>query len=108
MKKAILLIAMSWMLSSANGQTLTQEERSTMRLAESEGYVTCNCSLNKIMIKPVLWNQLPYESKRNMGAMYAIKCANEKKSNLYYINIHDYYSGKKIAKYSQSFGFEIY
>jgi hypothetical protein len=108
MKKAILLIAMSWMLSSAKGQTLTQENKNTMRLAESEGYVTCDCSVNKIMIKPILWNQLPYESKRNFAAMYATKCAKEGGNNLYYINIHDYYSGKKIAKYSRSLGLKVY
>jgi len=108
MKKLFVIIALTFSSMYVNGQTLSAEDRQTMRLAEQDGYVICNCKANEILIKPTLWKNLPYASKRNLGEMYAIKCAGERKSNLRYIKILDYYSGKEIAKYSESWGFKIH
>ena len=108
MKKLFLTTAIVVTALVSNAQRLTEADRNTIRLAEQEGYVKCDCSSNTIYIKPIVWNNLPYQGKENIGAMYAIKCEEIKRNGLYYMNIHDYYSGKKLAKYSKSWGFKMY
>lgn len=108
MRKTILTISTALMCYVAQAQSLTREQSQFLSDAEQQGYVSCRCSENSIYVKPVLWVRLPYSQKETLGKMYSIKCANERRSNLYYVNIFDFYSGRKIAKYSKSFGFDVY
>ncbi len=88
--------------------TLSSEDEKTILLAESEGYIRLEPEFNNVYVKAAFWNSLPYQHKETLGAMVAGYCAKKKGNSLYYANILDYNNGKKIAKYSKSWGFEIY
>jgi hypothetical protein len=51
---------------------------------------------------------MKYSLKKNVSAGIAIHCANFKGEDAYWCEIYDMYSGKKLAKYSRSWGFKIY
>lgn len=87
--------------------TLSPDDLKTIELAISEGYIRFEAQLNKVWVQPNFWEALPYQSKENFGAMCAIYCANEKGTNLYWVDIMDDRSGKKLAKWSKSWGFEV-
>ena len=46
--------------------------------------------------------------KEDFSYALAIYVGNKKGTQLYWCDIHDMYSGKKIAKYSKSWGFKVY
>lgn len=88
--------------------SLSHDDQKTIDLAVSEGYIRLVPNLNEVWVKPEFWNTLPFESKKNLGAMSAIYCANKKGTDLYWVNVIDNHSGKKLAKWSKSWGFEVY
>jgi len=113
MKKTIyLLICVSILFSAflAIGQSLKLNEEQIKLINElvEEKYLILEPTLNTAYIHPVLWNQLDIKAKQNFAASLAIYCENVKKSNTFWVEIYDMYSGKKLAKYSENWGFKVY
>ena len=75
---------------------------------QDQGLLSINPELNEAYIDSNLWGKMKYQVKENFAASLAIYCGNEKGTQLYWVNIYDQYSGKKIGKYSQSWGFTVY
>lgn len=61
---------------------------------------------NEAFVDPVIWAGLDYQTKENIGRILAFYCGRKKGTNLNWVDIKDNYSGKKLAKYSENWGFE--
>lgn len=97
--------------SSSSGSkklSLTQSQEDYLHKLENDGYLSVEPSLNKASIAPAIWNNIDAKLKEDVSASLAIYCGNKKGTNLYWVEIYDKMSGRKLAKYSQSYGFKIY
>uniref|UniRef100_A0A7V2ZK58 Uncharacterized protein n=1 Tax=Ignavibacterium album TaxID=591197 RepID=A0A7V2ZK58_9BACT len=88
--------------------SLRQDQISYLEDLERQGMISIEANLNKTYINPLLWNQMDAKLKEDFSASLAIYCGNKKGTNLYWVEIYDKQSGKKLAKYSQSWGFDVY
>lgn len=75
---------------------------------QKQDYISIEADLNKVYIDPLLWLQMDAKLKEDFSASLAIYCGNKKGTELYWVEIYDKQSGKKLAKYSQSWGFDVY
>lgn len=89
-------------------QDLTKEEDKIKRLKELGLLIRINPQLNEAYVNPAIWHGLDYQTKENIGRIMAFYCGEKKGTNLNWVNIKDFYSGKKLAKYSEAWGFKIY
>lgn len=87
---------------------LTSEQNEFIIKLINQNLLKLNPELNQAYIDPSLWRQMDYDLKKDFGASLAIYCGNKKGTHLYWVDIFDKMSGKKMAKYSQSWGFETY
>ena len=92
----------------SEGLELNQVQLNLLSKLQSEGLLSIEPNYNKASIDPTLWNSMKYSLKEDVAAALAIYCGNVKGTQLYWVEIHDLYSGKKLAKYSQTWGFEVY
>ena len=67
-----------------------------------------NPEMNEAFIEPAIWNRLDYDVKQNISRSMAFYCGIKKGTNLNWVDIKDRYSGKKVAKYSEAWGFKVY
>lgn len=119
---AIIVIAMFKMCSSCGDDDksktstetkkedkieFTSEMNSTLTLAESEGWVKMKPYDREIWVDPAFWNTADYDQKMGLGYIAAVKSADVLNSDLYYVNILDMKTGKKLGKWSKSWGFEV-
>lgn len=93
--------------SSTPSVKLTQSQIDGMVSLEEKGFIVFEISLNRVYIKPALWTEMDYKLKEDMTVSFAIYCAMKKGSDTIYIDVYDKQSGKKIAKYSQLWGYEV-
>ena len=88
---------------------LTAEEEKMMReLIETNFVDRINPQMNEAWVNPLSWASLKYEDKKHLGFFLAKYCGKKKGTNLNWVEIYDVYSGKKLAKYSESWGFKVY
>lgn len=87
--------------------TLTQEQNDLLISLEADNYIKLKPTLNEVWVSPLFWTTCKYDAKYNLGYLCAIKCEEVQGNGLYYCTIYDNYSGKKLAKYSSSWGFDI-
>jgi len=87
---------------------LSSQQYNLIKKLESQGYLKINAQLNRVEIETALWNNMIYQNKNDFSAGLAIYVGNKKGTKLYWVEIYDLYSGKKLAKYSQSWGFKVY
>ncbi len=64
--------------------------------------------INQVYVNSSKWNLLNVEQKEIFAKALAYYVGHEKGTDLYWVEIHDWYSGKKLAKYSDSWGFTAY
>ncbi len=88
--------------------SLTREQLKGIEEQIEMGYLEIDSSLNKAYISRIIWNGIDAKTKENFAYALAIYVGNEKGTHLYWVDIIDKQSGKKLAKYSRSFGFKIY
>ncbi len=74
----------------------------------NDGFLQIEAHYNKAYIDPKVWNSIDVNVKENLSRGLAIYCGNKKGTHLYWVDIYDKISGKKIAKYSNSWGFKVY
>ena len=94
--------------ASANQINLTEGQIALIANLQNQGLLSVEPTLNKVLIDPVLWRSMKYSVKEDFAATMAIYCGNKKGTYSYWVEIYDIYSGKKLAKYSQFWGFKIY
>jgi hypothetical protein len=63
---------------------------------------------NEAWVNESLWNAVDAPAKEGMSMSLAYYCARKKNSSAVWVEIKSYHSGKLIAKYSESSGFEAY
>lgn len=83
-------------------------ENAIKKLKKSGLLVRINPQLNKAYVNPSLWRIIDYKEKENIGKILAFYCGLKKGTNLNWVDIKDSYSGKKLAKYSENWGFKVY
>ena len=104
----ILLFFIALPVFSAERVSLTQHQLDLLSQLQNQGLVSVEPNLNKVLIDPGLWRSMKYSVKENFAATMAIYCGNKKGTQLYWVKIYDQYSGKRLAKYSQAWGFKVY
>ena len=75
---------------------------------QSQGFIDIQAENIRVYIDPNLWNSIDSKLKEDLSLSLAIYVGNERGKNLYWVDIYDKMSGKKLAKYSKSWGFKIY
>ena len=75
---------------------------------KNQGFLNIQPEYKRAEIDPTLWSNMTYNVKSNFADGLAIYCGNNDGTNLYWVKIFDKYSGKKLAKYSDSWGFKTY
>jgi len=75
---------------------------------QRQGLISIEPNMNRAYINPVLWLQMDAQLKTDFSASLAIYCGNKKGTELYWVEIYDKQSGKKLAKYSHAWGFDVY
>jgi len=104
-----IILALSCTNKSENNKLeLTQKQINILKNLETKGLLSIEPDLNKAYIDPDLWTQMNAELKEDFSASLAIYCGNKKGTRLYWVEIYDKQSGKKLAKYSQNWGFKVY
>jgi len=104
----ILILFIALPAFSGDRIDLTKGQITLIAELQSKGLISVETNLNKVLIDPVFWGGMKYKLKENFSAILAIYCGNKNGSQIYWVNIYDQYSGKKLAKYSQSWGFKVY
>ena len=60
---------------------------------------------NEAYISLPAWSLLNIDQRKNLGALLGHYCGHKKGTNLYWVEIKDYQSGKRLAKWSKSWGY---
>jgi len=87
---------------------LTQEQEDLLQSLEADGYITLKIMDNEVWVEDFFWNTCKYDAKYNLGLLSAVKCQQARGNDLYYCTIISNRSGKKLAKWSKAWGFEVY
>ena len=66
-----------------------------------------NPALNEVFVDRGLWNSTTYDQKKLFGFTLAHYCGHKKGTDLYGVDIRDNNSGKKLAKWSEAWGFKV-
>ena len=94
--------------ASEKERVLNQDQVALLEKMKKEEYLRIESNLNKAYISPIIWNGLDAKGKEDFSAVIAIHCGNAKNNKSYWAEIFDKQSGKKLAKYSFSWGFKVY
>lgn len=86
---------------------LTKEQDDLLRDIEFDGHIEIKPLDNEVYVKPLFWLTCNYKAKENLAYFCAIRCENANNNGLYYCTVKDMQSGKKLAKYSQAWGFDV-
>lgn len=65
-------------------------------------------SLNQVYVSKLYWDAQDIEAKETAAKAFAYYVGYKKGTNLYWVDIYDWQSGKRLAKYSESWGFTVY
>ena len=93
---------------SASKLSNTQVQLEIINKLVSENVLRIEFQYNRAYISPEAWNTIEAIVKENFSRSLAIYCGNKKGTKLYWVEIYDKMSGKKLAKYSRSWGFKVY
>jgi len=87
---------------------IEKEENDIQTMRDTGLLTNINPELNEAYVDPIIWSGLDYQTKENVGKIMAFYCGRKKGTNLNWVDIKDNYSGKRLAKYSATFGFKVY
>jgi hypothetical protein len=94
--------------SAALGLTLRPEQVELLKDMENQGFLLLEPDANRAYIAPGIWLSMDAKLKEDFAASIALYCANHKGTNLIWAEIFDKMSGKKLARWSQVYGFKVY
>lgn len=106
----------SWTQTPAESKPLAKDtdpsigelEPAIEKLKEAGFLIRLNPQLNQAWVDSSLWQTVGYDDRVNLGYVLAHYVGRKKGTNLYWVDIFDARSGKKLAKYSKSWGFTVY
>lgn len=70
--------------------------------------IKINPGLNEAFVDAEVWHLIDSQTKERTGRSMAFYCGFEKGTNLNWVDIRDSKTSKKLAKYSESWGFKVY
>ena len=88
--------------------TLTAGQIELLASLEQKKLLHIEPYVNKAYVKEALWYSMEPHLKEDFAATIATYCANKRNVDLYYVTIYGYASGRKLAKYSLTWGFTTY
>lgn len=97
-----------WVKKSLTGSMAGKREAEIEELKKSGLLTKVNPNLNEAFVNPLIWQGLNYQAKENIGAILAFYCGIKKGTGLNWVDIKDSRSRKRLAKYSENWGFKIY
>jgi hypothetical protein len=115
MKTKLLMAIGLMLLVSCGGEpskpkkklTLTADQEKILSDIESDGYIVIKPYDREVWVEPFFWQTCKYDAKYNLGYLVAVKSAQAQGSDLYFCTIYDNRTGKKLAKWSESWGFDV-
>jgi hypothetical protein len=88
---------------------LSPQDKKMMRdLEEAKLVESVNPDLNEAYVNPLTWAGMKFDEKKHLAWFLATYCGKKKGTGLNWVEIKDVYSGKVLAKYSESWGFKVY
>jgi len=87
---------------------IEEQEKAIKELTKAGLLVRINPDLNQAYVEPGIWHALDYQAKEYIARVMAFYRGRKKGTNLNWVDIKDRYSGKTLAKYSESWGFKVY
>jgi len=88
--------------------TLNKEQTDLLNDLQQQGLISIDAKNITVEVEPVFWSKMKFSLKKDFSATCAVFIAHKRNKDLYWCYIVDMYSGKKLAKYSQSWGFTLY
>ena len=88
--------------------TLTSDQINFVQKLVKEKWVRIETNSNEAYLAPDFWLGMDIKQKEDFAACLAIYCGNQNGNNLYFVELLDKMSGKKLAKYSQGWGLKVY
>ena len=109
MKRAIIVCICVFVALAAFAQkyNLTRDQIEFLQELVDENYLILKPELNQAYIDTDLWRGMDINIKNDFGAVLAIYCTNQKGTDIYWVEIFDMYSGRKLAKWSETWGLKI-
>lgn len=89
-------------------KTIARLDEKIKVLMDNDLLVKINPQMNEAFIDSAIWIRLNHQTKENVSRTMAFYCGQEKGTGLNWVDIKDYRSGRRLAKYSESLGFKIY
>jgi hypothetical protein len=83
-----------------------EEEKMMAGMLETKLVDRINPELNEAFVNPITWATMKYQDKEKVSWFLAVYCGKKKGTGLNWVDIKDMYSGKKLAKYSEAWGFK--
>ena len=90
------------------GAPTAEDEKMLKDLMESGIVESVNANMNEATVDPASWARMKFDAKKHLGWFLATYCGKKKGTGLNWVDILDSYSGKKLAKYSEAYGFKVY
>ena len=114
MKKSLLLPIILLLFSCGSDdnkeretKALTDGQANLIQKMEDQGFLNVQPEFKRAEIDPTIWHSMTYNVKSNFANGLAIYCGNNDGTFIYWCEIFDMYSGKKIGK-SDLWGFKTY
>ena len=92
----------------ASTRLSTEDEKMLKDLMESGIVESVNANMNEATVDPASWARMKFDAIKHLGWFLATYCGKKKGTGLNWVDILDSYSGKKLAKYSEAYGFKVY
>jgi hypothetical protein len=93
--------------ASVSGK-LTQEQVNYLEGVVDQGLLKFEAEDNHAYVDSDFWSQMQYDFKQNFTAACAMYFTMKRNNDLAYVTMYDLYSGKKLAKFTEFWGFEAY
>jgi len=87
---------------------LTDGQEKSLATMLASGWLKIKARENRAEVSQVVWRSFDYDAKEGLCYCLAVKCGNDKGTQLYWVDVYDIDTGKKLAKYSRSWGFKVY
>lgn len=92
----------------SSGTKKIDSEVAVKMLIENKFIHKIEPELNRAYVNWYIWNSMDVEKKEAVSKAIAFYCGYQKGTELFWADIYDWHSGKKLANYSHSWGFKIY
>lgn len=102
-----LVVLASCTSRPAKTVTLPAEVKTMLENQISSGYLVIEQDFNRVYVASHVWSQLDYKGKENFAAFCAVYIGNQTGSNTYWAHMYDKQTGRKLAEWSQSWGFDV-